>query len=44
MNAKKVAIGAGLAAADMFVARSPGPKFHGHCKARVCGRQVRRRP
>jgi hypothetical protein len=37
MTAKKLAIGAGLAGAGVFAARSLGPKLHEHCLSMCVG-------
>lgn len=37
MTAKKLAIGAGLAGAGVFAARSLGPKLHEHCQSMCAG-------
>jgi hypothetical protein len=37
MNAKKLAIGAGLTGAGVFAARSLGPKLHEHCQNMCAG-------
>ena len=37
MNAKKLELGAGLAAVGVFAARSLGPKLHEHCQSMCAG-------
>ena len=38
MNAKKLGLGAGLAAAGVFAARSLGPNLHQHCQSMCAGK------
>ena len=42
MNAKKLALGAGLAAIGVFAACSLAPKMHAHCQSMCTGKCGRR--